>query len=163
MESTKIKPKIKYVNLKNKELEYANNCDKQELDNKSQFPIGAVTEVITLYLILQLHQKKMINVQDTVKTYLKSKEDDFGTITLLDLINHRSGLKSIKNDDHKKYSNTTSIVKKLLHEKLMINTVGTCQYANINYLLLGMIIENVTELNYLDAVTKYLLTPLKMK
>ena len=61
-----------------------------DLTVKSQFLIGSVTQIFTAVLTLILHKKKLLNIDDPVSNYVKSKVDNFKDITVRDVIMHLS-------------------------------------------------------------------------
>jgi CubicO group peptidase (beta-lactamase class C family) len=77
-----------------------------------------------------------------------------------------SGLKSLP--DNKKiiftrFTNATKCLNSFIDEKLFKHKKNTDNYSNIGYILLGAIIEKITNLSYLDAYKYFLFVPMKMK
>jgi len=183
-----IKYKTKYLNLKNmninnqtgggaiKKILYdngnflvENNIDNDKLDKNTIFLIGSITKIFTVYMILILQQNNLLNINDNISKYIKSKnknnDDIFRKITILDIINHTSGLKSLPNKKkiiYTKYNNASLCMKKFINEDLFIHTFGTDNYSNIGYIILGYVIEKITNLTYIDAYKKYIFNPIGM-
>lgn len=160
-----IKDKVKYVKYKNKKLYVLNTIDKEKLNEYSEFMIGSVTKIFTIFLLLILQQKKLLNINDQVNKYVKSnRKNDFSKITILDLMNHQSGMIRGPDDSLKIYKaqNVTEVTELFIKKKLFIHNKHTYNYSNYGFLLLGRIIESVTNMSYLKAYQKYLFIPLKL-
>lgn len=147
-------------------LKSFNDVDDEKLNKNSQFLIGSLTKIFTIFTILLLHQNKLLDVNDKINKYIDSNEkNDFSQINILEVINHISGLKSMpdkKEVIYKKYINATDSLHSFIDEKLITHTKNTDNYSNIGYILLGAIIEKITKLSYIDVYKNYLFEPLKM-
>ena len=121
-------------------------------------------------MILIFHQNKLLNINDNISKYIKSKNknnnDIFGKITILDVINHTSGLKAMPDDKksiYVRHKNTSSCLKTFIDENLFTKEFGTDNYSNIGYIILGYIIEKITNLTYIEACHKYIFNIIGMK
>ena len=115
------------------------------------FIIGSMSKSFTALSIMKLVEENKIDINKSISTYIdtsiyfKNKEDG-DKITVKQLLNQNSGL---------------GTYQKLGNAKITDN-YGKYEYANINYNLLGKIIESVSHKNYADYVTKNIFVPLKM-
>ncbi len=141
-----------------------NNIDSEYINDESYYPIGSITKIFTIYIILILQQKKKLNINDKINIYIKMDNLKFNKITILDLINHTSGIKNFpdKYDYHINDLTVTALTKIIITEDLFKHSYGEYNYSNIGYLLLGYIIEKITKMNYIDVYNKYIFKPLKM-
>ena len=114
------------------------NCDKP-------FFLGSVSKSFTAVCIMQLVEQGKINLNDKISTYLpdSTNGDD---ITVSQLLNHTSGL-----GEHQTLKNYK-----------IINEQGTHNYANVNYALLGKIIEKVSGKAYEAYITENIFKPLRL-
>ena len=64
---------------------------------------------------------------------------------------------------YKKNITCIEIMNYYVNNKLLVSEINKISYSNIGYLLLGVIIETVTKLSYLEVFNKYIFIPLKMK
>jgi len=110
------------------------------------FLLGSVSKSFTALCIMQLVEQGKIALDVPLSTYLPNAING-DKITILQLLNHTSGL-----DEHQNLTNYRIVGKQGIHE-----------YANINYSLLGKVIENVSGLKYEDYVTTNIFTPLGMR
>lgn len=154
---------IKYIN---KKLYVINNLDKEKLNEYSEFPIASITKVFTMIALLLLHQNKQININNTFASYLDNKE--LAKVKIIDVINHVSGLKNMFNNviygsSKKKYKCTTEVYNDYSKEKLITQQIGVMNYSTVGYIILGALIEKITNEKYIDFVKNNILIPLNME
>lgn len=143
-----------------------------EEDNVSSTPttifrIGSITKQFTAVAILQLQEKGLVDVQDSVSKYLPDYPDG-GKITLHQLLCHSSGIPSIT-----KLSNFSEIqclplkpeqTLAFFNELPLRFIPGTdCEYSDSGYLVLGAIIEKVSGKKYEAYLQDNIFRPLGMK
>lgn len=114
------------------------NCD-------TPFLLGSVSKSFTAVCIMQLAQQGKIDLNANISTYLPNAADG-DKITVSQLLNHTSGL-----GEHQTLGNYK-----------IINEQGVHNYANVNYSLLGEIIEMVSGKSYNDYITENLFEPLQL-
>ncbi len=137
----------------------------------------SITKIITAIAIMQLHEKKKINIDDPVDAYLpffKVKPHYKGivsTIKIKHLLNHSSGLPDNlprvigwMHFENKIYEKQSELLKKFFPQ---FNTVKYNpglfgSYTNVGYMLLGEIIARVSLESYEDYVINNILKPLEM-
>jgi D-alanyl-D-alanine carboxypeptidase len=137
----------------------------------------SITKVVTAMCILQLEEKGKLKLEDQVIQYLpffkvKYPSTTSKTITILDLLNHSSGLPNPQFDlfrwihyEGEPAKNQTEMIKKVFpkYSKLIFEPGNHSEYSNIGYMILGAIIEEVTGQTYEDYVRQNILIPLEMK
>ena len=99
----------------------------KNIDSDSSFALGSTSKAITATAILMLLEECRININALIRDYLSWVNPDC-SITILDLLNHTSGISTYEKIDNLKYS----------------GNYGTYEYSNANYNLLAEIIETVT-------------------
>lgn len=109
------------------------------------FFIGSMSKSYTALAIMQLAEKGYINIDDDISTYLPEYKFQ-NSVTVRSLLNHTSGF-----DTHMKF-----------HNVKITGSYGKYEYANINYDLLGKIIESVSGLSYEEYIFKNIFSPLGM-
>ena len=112
---------------------------------KSAYALGSVSKSFTALCIMQLAEKGRISLSDPLSKYLPQVTDG-SKITILQLLNHTGGL-----GEHQNIGNCR-----------IVSEQGKHVYANVNYSLLGKVIEAVSGMSYEDYVTANVIKPLGM-
>ena len=110
-----------------------------------QFFIGSESKSFTALCIMQLVESGKLNLDDDITKYVDGYSFS-QTVTVQDLLNQTSGFGT-----HMKLSNVKAKGSYKRHE-----------YANVNYDLLGKIIEAVSGKSYAQYVNENIFTPLGM-
>ncbi len=109
------------------------------------FIIGSNSKSFTAASIMQLADQGRIDLDAPISAYLPdAREGD--KITARQLLNHTSGIRT-----YDAYENYT-----------VSSGQGIWMYANVNYALLGLIIEAVSGTSYVDYVKEHFFEPLGM-
>ena len=152
--------------------------------------IASVTKMYTCALIMHLHEKKLLDLDDSISIHLPPSlikgihtykgTDYVDKLKIIHLLSHTSGLadyflqkqkgggnildKIIKNGDYEWNINAVmDIVKKELTPKFKPGESGKAFYSDTNYQLLGTIIESITEKTLAEAYDEVIFKPLKLK
>lgn len=152
------------------------------LNLKQKRPVASLSKAVTGLCIAGLIMDKKLKPDDRLSSILKDyfavhgvpKDDKTQDITISHLLTHRSGLygnNSVKNSAfytalhqtvyshgvNEKYFN--KLVPVSLSQNLVSNPGSRYNYSNTNYLLLGVVIEQVTNERYEDYCAKRVLEP----
>jgi CubicO group peptidase (beta-lactamase class C family) len=156
--------KFKSIIYYDNKISAINNIDNEIINKYSQFPVGSITKIITIICIFILQQKNKLNINDKLNKYLD--ENNISHIKIIDIINHRAGfVKNINLKIFKKFESATDIYNYYVIKNkvnLIKHRYGDYNYSNIGYIILGVIIEIITNIKYTDFVIKNILKPLKM-
>jgi len=161
-----IRKKIKMVEYENKTAYEFNNIDNQKLTEESEFPIASITKIFIIISILLLQERYELNINNKIGKYLDYEE--INNLKIIDIMNHRSGLKKwynkVKNFISKiKYNCATDVFKKYNKNSFIDDElIGNFSYSNIGYIILGALIENITDAPYYEFIKDNILEPLKM-
>lgn len=138
-----------------------------ENETTKRFRIGSVSKTFTVALVRALADEGALSLDDRISTYIKNIPNG-DQITLLDLVEHRSGLQDFSQGDWRFLllsgkTVTRSEVLALIQKKEPKRLPGVrFEYNNVGYVLLGYVISDVTKLSYDDALFKYILEPLAL-
>ncbi len=137
------------------------------LDKNSVFNIGSATKTFTAILILQEYEKGNLKLTDSIGTYLTPIPNIDSSLTIETLLAHESGLDEIigKNVLDIFYGKNDTIYNSNLLDQVEKNNpemVGSFDYCNTNYFVLGRIIEKVNDQSYFDVLRERIFIPLKM-
>ncbi|MFG2550088.1 serine hydrolase domain-containing protein [Streptomyces sp. NPDC048581] len=136
--------------------------------HEDRFRIGSITKTFTATVILQLVTEGQLALEDTVERWLPGvvtgNGHDGDTITVRQLLNHTSGVFSHTSDQPALSTQETYTPEELVaiavsHPADFPAGTGWA-YSNTNYVLAGMIVEQVTGRMLADEITDRLARPL---
>ena len=154
---------------------YANRDIKTPMHKSDLLHAGSVGKTFFAALALQLVAEKRINLNDEIAKYLSgeawfSRIPNSKAITVRMLLNHTSGLPSYGNEflqDLVKFPSKDrsplDSVKSILDAKPLHPAGTKFSYSDVNYLLLGLVVENVTGKKAYDEIKRRLLKPLNLR
>ena len=143
-------------------------------DAQTIFDLASVSKEFTAGAILLLQQDGKLTVNDTLDRYFPSLPDA-NKITLLYLLQHRSGLVDYNNfGDYPDFTdayntfmsdgqtNYQPIVDRLATFPLKFQPGTAFDYSNTNYLLLALIVSRVSGMRFADFMQQRIFGPLGM-
>ena len=140
------------------------------LDEDSVFTLYSLSKPFCAIGFLKLYDKGLVDIDAHPSIYLPEMKAFDTRVTLRQMLHHTSGLPDFEQTKEfaEKYINGPYHKLRehlqLLAEYPMFFEPGTAaRYANINFLPLALIIENVTGLSYADYMKKEVFEPLGMK
>jgi CubicO group peptidase (beta-lactamase class C family) len=149
---------------------YANLKTGKKIDATTPIHLASVSKVLTATAILRLVQQDNITLDQKVTDWLP--KFPYKSTTIRTLLNHRSGLQHYanfpglmkKNWNRKKVLTNQDIYNLLAQNKFRLKTPNDTHfdYCNTNYVILALIIEKATGLNYRQAMQELIFKPLKM-
>lgn len=159
-------------------------------DKHNQYKIASITKTMTAVVILQLQEEGKLNINDTISKFLADskvarlndlhmhKGVSYGnTITIQQLLQHRTGLADIFTDAAFRFYLNEYLSKKQVwnSEKLMSRYYkyglnkkthfvpdSGYYYSDVNYFLLGLIIEKISGETLAQQFRKRIFDPLQM-
>lgn len=148
---------------------YQKGCGPAVLDgsktnsSESQFLIGSITKTFTAVAILQLFEQGKLALSDPLSKYIPlfPTADE---ISIRHLLTHRSGIKNYtelpdlaqwKAEEFK----PLRIIEKVMDYPLAFEPGSMYSYSNSNYILLGIIIEQISGSAYAKHIKTAILKP----
>lgn len=131
----------------------------------TKFIIGSVSKSFTAMAIMQLKEKGLLDLSDPIKKYLPwfqlKGESDSDDISISHLLTHTSGLS--KHDGSSIQNGEVKDMEAFFREIKPVRRVGPFfEYSNLNFVLLGYIIEAVSGKNYDEYIKENIFIPLGM-
>lgn len=150
-----------------KKLGYENIKEKIPVSDKTHFELGSTTKAFTGYGILSLVDKGLIDFNSPVTEYLDwfrpTYNGKFYTITIEQLLHHTSGIPNsalfsipVRKEDDALFKT----VEKFKNMQLIYKPGEKYEYSSLNYDILGLIIETVTNKSYEEYIEFEVLQPL---
>ncbi|MBP5384013.1 MAG: serine hydrolase [Lachnospiraceae bacterium] len=110
------------------------------------YAVGSVSKSFTALCIMQLVEQGKIDLNAPLSDYIPDAKDG-DQITILQLLNHTGGLGEYQN----------------LTDYRIVNEQGVHHYANVNYSLLGEVVETVTGKPYEEYARENICEPLNLE
>lgn len=150
----------------NKSYGYKDIEGKVKNDIDTRFCIGSISKIFTAIAIIKLHEEEKLDIDESVKKYLKIEglEED---LKIKHLLSHTSGLKNFvlcrKEINLYEDNKAEDIAKKVIHMKRNYKNGDKLSYNNTGYLILALIIEEVSKMKFQDYIGKNIFLKLDMK
>lgn len=149
---------------------YQNVEDKTAVDRRTSFHAFSVTKTFTAVAIMQLIADGKITLSDTISSHIPAYSFS-KPVTIRNLLSHQSGIANPLPlrwthlaDEHAKFDyKEFSDCIILNHLKLKRNPGTKYAYSNINYLVLGRLIEGISGKEYQAYITENILSLLPTK
>lgn len=132
-----------------------------------RFRIGSLSKQFTAMAVVILQERRALNVQDSICTYLPNCPEIWQPITIHHLLTHTSGLPDFTYnlDSDEAYDSIPKVTRNIerLRPSPLEFTPGTkFSYCNSGYVLLGHIIEKASGSSYQTFVRENIFKPLRM-
>jgi len=148
----------------NKGYGYADRSNKYPNTENTQFCLSSTSKLFTGTAIIKLIQDGKICQADSIGTYIKGL--DYGNeVTVHQLLTHTSGLQDFYDDSTftmKGVKTCLDIVQYIKHQKLAFEPGTKVKYSTSGMMLLGAVIEQVSDLTYQEYIQQKILNPLGM-
>jgi CubicO group peptidase (beta-lactamase class C family) len=134
---------------------------------QTKFRLGSITKQFTAMAILILQERGKLNVSDKIKKYLPDAPKAWDDITIHHLLTHTSGIPNVTSfpDFLKTLPNRVTLkelIAKFKDKPLEFKPGEKFKYSNSGYILLGQIIETVSEKPYASFLKEAIFVPLQM-
>jgi CubicO group peptidase (beta-lactamase class C family) len=135
---------------------------------QTKFRIASLTKQFTAAAVLVLQERGRLKVSDPVSLYVPDLPPEWGRVTIHELLTHTSGLPEYTTSPEvEKMLNLTGATPRqlldLAERQPMNFAPGTqLRYCNTGYILLGLIIEKASGMDYASFLKQAIFTPLQM-
>jgi CubicO group peptidase (beta-lactamase class C family) len=133
------------------------------------FRIGSVTKQFTAAAILRLAEEGKLSLTDELTKFIPDYPTQGKRITVEQLLNHTSGIKSYTNmeawdaETRRKDFSPTELIAYFKDQPMEFDPGSDYNYNNSGYILLGYIIEKVSDKTYAQYIDEQFFKPLGMK
>jgi CubicO group peptidase (beta-lactamase class C family) len=134
----------------------------------TKFRLGSITKQFTAACILLLEERGKLKVEDPVKKYMPDAPAAWDKMTIFNLLTHTSGIPSFTGfpDYHSTEAIATTpelLVARFRDKPLEFQPGEKWNYSNSGYVLLGYLIEKISQQSYRQFVQENIFNPLGMK
>ena len=146
---------------------YADINNKVKATEHTVYRIGSITKQFTSLAIMILVEQGKVNLNDIMLDYLPNYPQRDHKVTIDQLLNHTSGIKSYTDIERfweisERDLSRQEVVGLFSSEPIEFSPGDNFQYNNSGYYLLGLIIENVSDMSYADFLKANVWQPLEM-
>jgi CubicO group peptidase (beta-lactamase class C family) len=140
----------------------------QPITSQTVFGLGSTTKPFTATAIMLLEQQGKLHLDDPVQTYLPEYATGEHRVTLRHLLTHTSGIPNFVTrpgfwEHHAHAAASVDEVIALFQDLPLDFAPGTTySYSNSGYVLLGRILERLTDLSYAEVIRQFIFEPLGM-
>lgn len=144
------------------------NQNGDSVQAQTPFAIGSMSKAFTATAIMQLAEMEKLTLDDPVQRYLPwfqlADIEASSKITVRNLLTHTSGLSTFDSADCLTKDNVPleQFVRNLENTAISKPVGSSYQYCNINYNILGEIVQAVSGIPYEDYVQMNIFDPLQM-
>src|ERR1700758_4405593 len=125
----------------------------------TQYRIGSITKTFTAAAIMQLRDAGKLDLEDTLDRHIDGVAH---RPTIRRLLSHASGLQRETQDDSwltLRFASPGELLETLAQAELVLPSGARFHYSNLAYALLGIVVERVSGVPYMDYVRERLLEP----
>ena len=149
---------------------YSNIRKREKLSLDDRFQIASVSKQFTAVSILQLYEKGLLDLKDTIQRFLPNFP--YKDITIHMLLIHKSGLpnyiylcdRNFHNKDTGYVSNNDAIDCLIKHKPPRYYRPGRrFDYSNTGYMVLASIVESISKMSFDEYLQKNIFIPLDMQ
>ena len=150
-----------------KSVGYCDAENKTKASEKSKYRVGSISKTFTAVLILKAVEENKIELNEPLSNYFPTIENAT-TITIDQLLYHRSGIHSVTDDEDYLEWNTQPKSEQELIDKMVkggseFEPDSKFEYSNSNYILLSFILQNVYDKTYAELLDEKITAPLGLK
>lgn len=149
---------------------YGLACKRHDVPNRvdTKFNLGSINKVFTRLAIAQLQEKGEVDTDEFISRYIPDYSSQVADkVTVRHLIDHTSGLGHYWNEKFRASIGNLRTVDDFIalfrDDPLAFEPGERNQYSNAGYVLLGKIIENVSDTDYYQYMRENVYEPAGMK
>jgi D-alanyl-D-alanine carboxypeptidase len=121
----------------------------------TQFSIASTTKALTAAQVMQLVEAGEIDLDVPAADYLPDLDFDLNGATIRDLLGHRSGIPDYVglvdfDADPLRFWTPAELLETIPADRKPVG--GESEYANVNYVLLGLVVEEVTGRRFVEVL-----------
>lgn len=146
---------------------YRNVAQNSKATRNTLYRIGSISKTFTAVLVMKGVEEKKLRLEQTLDQFYPNIPNA-GKITIQNLLEHRSGLHNITDDQvYQSYYQQPQTEQEMVERITRAGTdfqPGTeAKYSNSNYILLTYILQKVYKDSYSNLLAKYITKPLELK
>ncbi len=129
----------------------------------TQYRVGSITKTFTAAAIMQLRDAGKLDLEDTLDTHVEGAAH---APSIRRLLSHASGLQRETHDDSwlkMRFAPPDELLETLGEAEMVLPAGARFHYSNLAFALLGIVVERVSGMAYMDYVRERLFAPLGLE
>jgi CubicO group peptidase (beta-lactamase class C family) len=125
----------------------------------TQYRVGSITKTFTAAAIMQLRDAGKLDLEDTLDRHVEGAAQ---RPTIRRLLSHASGLQRETQDDSwltLRFAQPNELLETLSQSELVLPSGARFHYSNLAFALLGIVVERVSGMPYMEYVRERLFEP----
>ena len=131
---------------------------KTRMTVETGFDIGSIVKPMNFCALLKLEEQGKLALSDTLGKFFPEAPRDKAGITLLQIADHRAGMRDVFGDDYEVVSRE-AFIQRAMTASLLYRPGTSERYSNSGYSLLAIVIERVTGETFETYVRREILAP----
>ena len=128
------------------------------------FQVFSVAKLFVHVAVMQLHEVGAVELDAGIGRYVSNLPNSWQDITIRQLLSHRSGLPDYYRwPDEPTPADPDEAIQLTSTGPFIFETGTSTRYTQTNYLLLGLLIEELTGEPFVDAITARMIEPLNLQ
>lgn len=149
------------------EAGFADDRTQTKFEKDTKTRIASIVKPMTAIGVMKLVEQKKISLNDPIKKYIPEYSDSLkDKITILQILSHTAGIPGYQNkkekENKKNYNNTEEAFSIFKNRPLIAEPGTKFSYTSYGYVVLGVLIERVSGMPYVEYMQKEIWNPLKM-
>jgi CubicO group peptidase (beta-lactamase class C family) len=131
-----------------------------EATSDTQYRCGSITKTFTAVAIMQLRDAGKLDLEDTLDRHVEGAAH---APTVRRLLSHASGLQRETHDDSwltLRFAPADELLETLAQAEMVLPSGARFHYSNLAFALLGIVVERVSGMAYMDYVRERMFEPL---
>jgi D-alanyl-D-alanine carboxypeptidase len=144
------------------------DIEKQKRQNENtKYRIGSISKTFTSVLIFKAIEEGKLDLDKTINNYFPNVKNS-NSITISNLLNHRSGIHNFTNDvEYLEYNtkpkNETEMLSIISKFDSDFEPNSKSEYSNSNYVLLSYILEKTYNRTFSEILKNKIVSPIELK
>jgi CubicO group peptidase (beta-lactamase class C family) len=129
----------------------------------TQYRVGSITKTFTAAAIMQLRDAGKLDLEDTLDEHVEGAAH---APSIRRLLSHASGLQRETHDDSwlkMRFASPDELLDTLAEAEMVLPAGARFHYSNLAFALLGIVVERVSGMPYMDYVRERLFAPLGLE
>lgn len=161
-------PGVAYSVIRNNKIEHIAAIGKANIEFDANFEtttlvnIASISKEITAVAVMVLVERSEISLSDPIGSYLSNLPEQWNAVTIEQLLGHISGIPDLILDTFTFETIGTDaalIIEELSHREMDFQAGSQWRYNQTNYMLISMLIEQVSGKSYVEFVQEYVFAP----